>query len=203
MTENNMVDGGIFSIGHSTQPVDRFVALLKQHQIDVVADVRSTPFSRFTPQFNRENLAGALRGSGIKYIFFGKELGARADDPSCYVNGKVQYARLAAKDQFRHAITRLINGALDHRVALVCAEKEPLECHRTILVSQELSKAGCNVKHIHYDGSLETHEAALERLLDVTGLPRADLFKSKDDLLSEALELQESRIAYQESGVHT
>ena len=192
--------GGIFSIGHSTQPLDRFIALLKQHQIGVVADVRSSPFSRFNPQFNREGISEALRNAAIKYAFFGKELGARADDPSCYVNGRVQYSRLASRKEFKEAIARLLKGAVDHRIALMCAEKEPLDCHRTILVSQELSKAGCEVQHIHHDGSLETHTAALERLLDVTGVPRTDLFKSKEELLGEALEKQESRIAYQESG---
>lgn len=192
--------GGIFSIGHSTQPLDRFIALLKQHKIGVVADVRSSPFSRFNPQFNRESISEALRSAGIKYAFFGKELGARADDPSCYVNGRVQYSRLASRKEFRDAIARLLKGAVDHRIALMCAEKEPLDCHRTILVSQELSKAGCEVQHIHHSGSLETHTAALERLLDVTGIPRTDLFKSKEELLGEALEKQESRIAYQESG---
>mgnify|MGYP001133230141 CR=1 FL=1 len=195
-----MKDGGIFSIGHSTQPLDRFIALLKQQQIDVVADVRSSPFSRYNPQFNRESISEALRSAGIKYAFFGKELGARADDPSCYVNGKVQYSRLASRKEFKEAVERLLKGAIDYRIALMCAEKEPLDCHRTILVSQELSKGGTEVQHIHHDGSLETHTAALERLLDITGVPTTDLFKSKEELLCEALERQESRIAYQESG---
>ena len=173
--------------------------LLKQHEIDVVADVRSSPFSRFNPQFNKDDLAQTLKQSGIKYAFFGNELGARADDPSCYVEGKVQYSRLAARDVFRHAISRLIKGAADHRIALMCAEKEPLDCHRTILVSQALVKAGCEVNHIHSDGSLEPQDAALERLLDLTGVPKSDLFQTKDELLQEALKRQESRIAYQES----
>lgn len=193
-----MKKGGIYSIGHSTQPEDRFIALLRKHEIEIVADVRSSPFSRFNPQFNRENISDALRSAGLKYVFFGRELGARADDPSCYIDGKVQYARLASRKEFREAISRLLKGAIDFRIALMCAEKEPLECHRTILVSQELSKAGCEVQHIHHDGSLEAHATALERLLDVTGVPKTDLFKSKEDLLGEALAKQESRIAYQE-----
>lgn len=195
-----MPNGGIFSIGHSTQPVDRFIELLKKHNIDVVADVRSSPFSRFNPQFNKDSIASALKKSGIKYAFFGKELGARADDPSCYVKGKVQYDRLAARDEFKHAISRLQKGSIDHRIALMCAEKEPLECHRTILVSQALSQAGWEVTHILYDGSLETHESTLDRLLDITGLPKSDLFKSRDALLAEALSKQESRIAYEANG---
>ena len=194
-----MESGGIFSLGHSTQQLERFISLLIKHKIDVVADVRSSPFSRFNPQFNRESLADGLRSAGVKYVFFGKELGARANDPSCYINGKVQYARLAAREEFKSAIARLKLGSIDHRIALVCAEKEPLDCHRTILVSQALAKDGLQVNHIHLDGSLETHEAALERLLDIIGLPRTDLFRSKAELINEALAKQEAKIAYQES----
>ena len=191
-----MPSGGIFSIGHSTHPVDHFIDLLTRHGINVVADVRSSPYSRFNPQFNRQSLADALKQSGIKYAFFGKELGARADDPSCYLDGKVQYARLAARADFGHAIDRLLAGAKDHRIALMCSEKEPLECHRTILVSQALIKAACPVNHILHDGTLETHDATLDRLLQLVGSSNEDMFSSRSDLLSEALSKQESRIAY-------
>ena len=188
--------GGIFSIGHSTHPVDHFMDLLARHGIDAVADVRSSPYSRFNPQFNRQTIANALKHSGIKYAFFGKELGARTEDPSCYLNGRVQYARLAARADFGHAIDRLLAGAKDHRIALMCSEKEPLECHRTILVSQALIKTGCPMTHILHDGTLETHDATLDRLLQLVGSSNEDMFSSRSDLLSEALSKQESRIAY-------
>ena len=191
-----MPDGGIFSIGHSTHPVDRFMELLTRHGIDVVADVRSSPYSRFNPQFNRQTIADALKQSGIKYAFFGKELGARTEDPSCYLDGRVQYARLAASADFGHAIDRLLAGAKEHRIAIMCSEKEPLECHRTILVSQALIKAKCPVNHILHDGTLETHDATLDRLLQLVGSSNEDMFSSRSDLLSEALSKQESRIAY-------
>ena len=191
-----MQDGGIYSIGHSTHSVEHFIDLLMRHEIDVVADVRSSPFSKFNPQFNKGCIVDSLKSSGIKYAFFGKELGARTDDPSCYIEDKVQYARLASKSDFRQAIDRLLKGALDYRIALMCSEKEPLECHRTILVSQALAKAGCAVKHILYDGRLETHEATLDRLLKKNGPSSEDMFISKDDLLAETLLKQESRIAY-------
>lgn len=151
------------------------------------------------PAVNRQSLAAYLKSEGIKYAFFGRELGARTDDPSCHVDGQVRYARLAARDDFRQAIARLTKGASDHRIALMCAEKEPLYCHRTILVAQALVGAGCAVEHIHIDGSLESHAAALERLLDISGIPATDLFKSKAELLTEALARHESRIAYRKS----
>ena len=78
----------------------------------------------------------------------------------------------------------------------MCAEKEPLECHRTLLVARALVAEGMDVSHIHADGRLEPHAAAMERLLDVAGLPRHDLFRSRDDLLAEALARQEERVAY-------
>ena len=196
--ENSMKDGGIFSIGHSTHSIDRFIDLLKKHHIDVVADVRSSPFSRFNPQFNKGNLVGALQDADIKYVFFGNELGARVDDPSCYAEGQVQYDRLAAREEFKQAISRLIEDSTDHRIALMCAEKEPLDCHRTILVSQAMfeGERKIEVSHIHANGTLECHSAALDRLMDMTGLSGQDFFTDDSEQLQEALAKQESKIAY-------
>lgn len=191
-----MSGGALFSIGHSTLPLDRFVALLRQHDIQVLADVRSMPFSRFNPQYNRESLAQSLKDQGIRYAYFGAQLGARSDDPADYANGRVSYSRLARRPEFRTAIGRLVNGAADHRIALMCAEKEPLNCHRTIHVSQELFRQSHEVLHIHHDGRLEPHSAALERLLDLTGVSKTDLFKSRDELFAEALEKQGARMSY-------
>jgi len=186
----------VFTIGHSTHSAEVFLALLRQHQVEAVADVRSAPFSRFNPQFNRDILEQFLKGNGIRYVFLGKELGARSEDRSCYVLGRVQYGRLAKTPLFQSGLERVLQGATRYRVALMCAEKEPLECHRTLLVAKALVARGLPVLHIHADGHLETHEAAMERLLAVTGLPKEDLFRSKEELLSEALARQEEQVAY-------
>lgn len=185
-----------FTIGHSTHPVEVFISLLKQHAVTALADVRSAPFSRFNPQFNKDALAGELKTHGIKYVFLGRELGARSDDPSCYENGRVQYGRLARTELFKQGIARVMKGAGEHRIALMCAEKEPLECHRTLLVARALDEQGVEVVHILGNGRLESHRAAMERLLDVTGLPHEDLFRSRADLVAEALARQEERVAY-------
>ena len=195
-----MTDGAILTIGHSNHPLEKFIKLLERHRVSVVADVRSSPFSRFNPQFNKDSLATSLDERGIRYVSMGHQLGARADDPSCYVNGRVQYSRLAKRPEFLDGVERLIRGAKDYRIALMCAEKEPLECHRTLLVTQALAAKGLEVEHIHANGSLERHQDALLRLLDVVGLPREDLFRSKDELLEDALSKQEARIAYQDVG---
>src|SRR6202521_1160216 len=101
----------IFTIGHSTHPQKRFIALLLQHGITALCDVRSKPYSRVNPQFNREELKESLRERCIKYVFLGKELGARSEDPMCYENGKVQYDRLAATPAFKAGIERVLAGA--------------------------------------------------------------------------------------------
>lgn len=194
----NTTDNPVFTIGHSTHSAEAFVALLRQHGIEALADVRSSPFSRFNPQFNRENLGRSLKEHGIHYVFLGKELGARSEDRSCYDHGRVQYSRLAKTVLFRSGLDRVLQGAARYRIVLMCAEKEPLECHRTLLVAKSLVEQGQPVLHIHPDGHLETHEAAMERLLGIAGLPREDLFRSKEELLADALGRQEAKVAYVE-----
>ena len=155
----------IYTIGHSNHPAERFIQLLRQHDIGAVADVRSQPFSRFNPQFNREKLGSALREAGIHYVFLGQELGARTKDPHLLgEDGRVSYAKLAGSESFRRGLDRLMTGMQQHRIALMCAERDPLQCHRTLLISPELERAGVAVTHILGDGTLETHAHLTERL---------------------------------------
>lgn len=186
----------IFTIGHSTHPLGVFVGLLRQHGVTALADVRSAPYSRFNSQFNREDLKRDLKAHGIDYVFLGKELGARSDDPSCYEQGKVKYGRLAQTALFKTGIERVLSGAQKRRIALMCAEKDPLDCHRTLLVSRALVAEGASVSHILADGKLEPHAQAMSRLLGVVGLPEVDMFRTHDELLKVAYELREQKIAY-------
>ena len=174
----------VFTIGHSTQAAERFIMLLNKHGITAVADVRSTPYSRMNPQYNREDLRTALNDAGISYAFLGKELGARSDNKACYHDGKVQYGLLAQTDLFRHGIDRVREGTQNFRIALMCAEKEPLECHRTILVARELERAGLEVQHILGDGRLESHVEAMNRLVRLLHLPEGDMFSSREPVES-------------------
>lgn len=183
----------IFTIGHSTHPIERFLSLLSQHRIAAIADVRSAPFSRRNPQFSRHNLTRHLHNAAIQYVFLGKELGARSQDESCYANGKVQYHRLAATRIFQQGIAALQQQAQQYRTAILCAEQEPLECHRTILVSQHLN---IPVLHIHADGRLEPHEQAIQRLIRRLRLPPPDMFRTRGDIVAEAYRMQGERIAY-------
>jgi uncharacterized protein (DUF488 family) len=187
----------LYTIGHSNHPIERFLGLLQPHGITAVADVRSTPYSRFNPQFRREKLQAALAGVGIQYVFLGQELGARSQDPACYdAEGRVSYAKLARTELFRNGLRRLITGMADHRISLMCAEREPLECHRTILVARELVREGVPVTHILADGTLEFHEHALQRLAASLKLVGGDLFSDPTDRVEQAYDLQAARIAY-------
>ena len=140
------------TIGHSTHALEAFVALLRRHHVAEVVDVRSAPYSRFNPQFNREALARSLAACGIEHVFLGLELGGRSDDPSCYENGRIRYDRLGATQLFQRGLDRVVHDMAGHHIALMCAEKEPLECHRTLLVAQALHTRGVAVGHILADG---------------------------------------------------
>ena len=85
-----MMTNAVYTIGHSTHSIEKLIELLKQQSISAVSDVRSRPYSRMNPQFNRESLKQALRTANIQYVFLGKELGARSEDRRCYRNGQVQ-----------------------------------------------------------------------------------------------------------------
>lgn len=186
----------VLTLGHSNHSLLRVIEVLHAQTVTAVADVRSQPYSRLHPEFNRESLADALKEHGIVYVFLGRELGGRSEDPACYENGRVQYGRVAGSPLFQAGLQRVIEGAGAYRLALLCAEKEPLVCHRTLLVSRALEAAGVAVVHVHADGHLESHSDAMMRLLRLLGLPDVDLFRSKEQLIAEAYAAQEQRVAY-------
>ena len=183
----------ILTVGHSNHDLEFFVGLLDTHRVTALADVRSTPYSRFNPQFNREQLAETLKGSGIKYVYLGRELGGRSDNRSCYVHGHIRYDRLANTSRFRDGLERVLSGARDYRIALMCAEKEPLDCHRTLLVGHELDRLGVDVAHILPDKRLESHAGAMDRLLAKFGLDDHDLINRdvpREERIGQAIERQ-------------
>ncbi|WP_295542556.1 DUF488 family protein [uncultured Thiohalocapsa sp.] len=186
----------LYTIGHSAHTLEAFLELLQRHAIGAIADVRSQPVSPRHPQFNREPLQAALRKAGLQYVFLGRECGARSEDPACYEQGKVQYERLACTERFRSGVERICAGAERYRLALLCAERDPLSCHRTILVARALVAQGLEVQHILADGNLETQAQAIERLRAQLGLQQPDLFCDEADLEALAYRQQGARIAY-------
>ncbi len=191
----------IFTIGHSNCASARLLELLDQYDITAVADVRSRPYSRFNPQFNRETLANELKKSGPEYFFLGQELGARSEDRTCYRDGRAQYALIAETPLFKLGIERLRAAMETFRVAILCAEKEPLSCHRSILIARCLHEKGIQVRHILEDGSLEDHDALLVRLLALHGIQENHLFHSRDELIAMAYEKQAEQIEYSVSQI--
>jgi uncharacterized protein (DUF488 family) len=186
----------LFTIGHSTHTLKRFLELLKTHSIEVVADVRSSPYSAYTPHFNRELLRVSLKRAGIKYLFLGQELGARSNDPSCYEDGRVRFDRLAASDLFRHGLDRLRTGIQSYRVAVLCAEKDPVECHRMVLVCRNMRSGPPGIHHILETGEIEDNTHAERRLMQMHHIVDNDLFASEEELINRAYDLQGKKIAY-------
>jgi uncharacterized protein (DUF488 family) len=186
----------LYTIGHSNQSLEAFVALLKRHAIEAVADVRSWPVCRYTPYFNGEALKESLPAAGIRYVFLGTELGARRTEAETFVDGIARYDLIAKTPLFRSGLERVRRGTQSYRLALMCAEKDPLTCHRTILICRNLRDTVGSILHILDDGQLETHAEAESRLLSLCGLPEGDLFTSRAELIEQAYDMHGERIAF-------
>lgn len=147
----------LYSVGHSNHEQDQFCDLLRKYEIQVLVDVRTQPYSRYTSQFNREELKAALTACKIRYLFMGEQLGGRPEGEQYYdVEGKVLYHAIADADFFRAGVDRLRKGGQQYRVAMMCSEEDPVVCHRYLLISRVLTELGEQVWHIRGDGSVET-----------------------------------------------
>lgn len=190
----------LFTIGHSNRPQEEFIELLIRNRIDALCDVRSSPFSKYNPQYNREILKAALEKNGIDYVFLGGELGARPDNPACYANGRAEYHLISQTDSFRDGLKR-VNAALGKgfRPALMCAEKDPITCHRAILVCRNLDASALEIIHVIDEEHNETHRAMEDRLVKTLKI-LPDLFEDghPDATLKRAYDIQGKKIAYLE-----
>ncbi|MDD4458096.1 MAG: DUF488 domain-containing protein [Syntrophotalea acetylenica] len=186
----------IYTIGYAPHNLGSFIVLLKQIGITAIADVRSQPYSRYKPEFNREVLGRALRVSGIQYVFLGEEIGARPSDQACYEHGRVSFDRLAETPLFKQGIKRLQKGRESHSIALMCAEKDPITCHRMVLVSKVLQEDGIEVLHILEDGALEPNRESEIRLVAKLGLT-ADLFRTEEQGIAQAYAEQARALAFE------
>src|SRR5262249_27174870 len=172
----------IKTIGHSNHPIERFVALLRAGGVQRLVDVRSMPWSRRFPQFGRERLARSLADAGIAYAWEGEALGGKPKSGG-------GYDELAARPEFNDALGRLIEGSADITLCLMCAEKEPLDCHRTVLVSRRLAERGVAIEHLLADGRTRPHRDVEETLLARDGGP--DLFEDRATRLARAYDSRE------------
>ena len=146
----------VYTVGHSNVSQETFIALLQQHRIEVLVDVRSAPYSKYVPHFNGAALKLAVVRAGIKYLYLGGELGGRPREREFYdTKGHVRYDLIAESPEFREGIERLLRGIREHRVALMCNEENPHECHRRLLVGRVLDGRGVTVLHIRGDGRVQ------------------------------------------------
>lgn len=208
----------LFTVGHSNLSLEEFIRLLKKHQVNAIADVRSHPYSSYLSHFNRDLLKFELLKAKFKYVFLGDELGARPKDLSCYINNKVLYSKITDSNDFQNGIKRILVGLNKYRVALMCAEKDPISCHRTILICKHLRQLDIQIDHIIDDKTLESQGQLEDRLLDLHGFdlqhnrlkipkilqldlfssvqPSTTSFISKEEFLEQAYLIQENKIAY-------
>ncbi len=146
----------IWTIGHSRHPIERLLALLREHGVEVLLDARSHPASRFSPQFARRPLERAVGDAGIRYVFLGQALGGRPADPAAYgADGKLDHDRVERLDVYQRGIDQLLDEAARGRVCVLCAEEDPARCHRRLLIGRTLVRRGVRVFHIRGSGAVE------------------------------------------------
>jgi uncharacterized protein (DUF488 family) len=154
----------LFTIGHSTHALEKFINLLELHGIQTVVDVRSVPASRFHPQFSKRNLSHSLARYEIQYVFLGRELGGRPSDPTCYAGGVLpekgtkpwptpDYTQIVKRDWFVRGIERLLRYAVDRPTAILCSEEDPARCHRHFLIAEYLAQHQPDIEVLHIRGN--------------------------------------------------
>jgi uncharacterized protein (DUF488 family) len=190
--------GVILSIGHSTLAYEDLLSLLRGAGATAVADLRTSPYSRHLPQFNRETLQVELINDGLTYVFLGKELGGRPAGSSFYCDGVADYEKMAATETFHQGLDRVIAGSNKYCIALMCTERHPLDCHRCLLVGRELLRRGVDTQHVLADGSIETQSQLEELLLENSGRKNDDLFASRNERLAMAYRERARKVAFEQ-----
>ena len=185
----------LFTVGHSNHPIDRFLALLEGADVTAIADVRSVPFSRRYPWFSADRLRAELERRDIAYVPMGEALGGRPRDRSLFRDGVSDYEAMAALPEFSAGIDRVLAGAQRYRVCLMCTERDPLDCHRCLLVAPALAAHGARIGHLLADGGIVAHATIEERLLRLAG--GDDLFTDgRAGRLADAYRRRARAVAY-------
>lgn len=194
----------LYTIGHSQHDIEYFIYMLQKYQINFVIDVRSTPYSQFAMSYNRENIKGVLKDKDIEYSFMGKFFGARPEDIGLYTEeGYLDFDKTRKSIKFQSGVDNVIKGIQSgNRIALMCTEKDPIECHRAIMVARTFFEKGIDVQHILEDSTLQSHKELNQRLIDLYFPDRyqISLFsyenKSDEECLKEAYRSQNKKIGY-------
>jgi uncharacterized protein (DUF488 family) len=183
----------LYTIGYGTRSLEEFIVLLRQYEVKYLVDIRSQPYSRFKQEFSQGSLEQALKAEGIHYMFMGDSLGGRPKDETCYVDGKVDYAKLQEKEFFQQGIKRLHTAwTRQLTVSLMCAEIKPQECHRSKLIGNTLSNQGIEVLHIDENGVIQTQETVNNSHLN----GQLSLFNEGDEVFLQSKKISRSRKKY-------
>lgn len=190
----------IFTIGYATKPIEVFIQQLKQHKIGVVADVRSVPYSKVFFDYHQENIIAHLKENNIRYVYLGEELGPRSKNDDHYdEKGQVQFGRLMTAGFFKKGIERINKGlARGFNIALMCAEKDPATCHRSLLIGYYLKRNTAmqlNIEHISHEGNIETQQELEARLTQIHDTC-SDLFTTDEESQRQAYEIQLVKTSY-------
>ena len=187
----------VYTIGYSSFNISNFIRILFENKIDYIVDVRSSPFSSYYSDYNKESLKVSLKQKDIGYVFLGDNLGARIKAPECYDNyGKAVYEKISVHPIFLEGINRLKIGIEKYRISLLCAEKDPINCHRNILICKNLKSEDINIYHILPFGKIEKNDDTEKRLLKLFGLENDDMFLSYTERLENVYKLQGTKIAF-------
>lgn len=197
-----MPDETVFTIGHSRHEIEHFTDLLNKFGVNCVIDVRSSPYSRIAPQYNKDTLGSTLKDNNILYLHFEKEFGARHTRPSLLnEDGKVDFEKVRQTDEFKQGLARLKNGLeLGYKIVLMCSEANPFDCHRFSMISYQLIKEGLRVNHILENGDFVENSRLEDQLLEKyhKKLPQSTLFETvtKEMQLEAAYKLRSRYVAY-------
>lgn len=191
----------IYTIGHSQHDLEHFLKMLRTNEIDYVLDVRSTPYSKFAQNYDRENIQNFLVRNNINYKYMGKYFGARQENMDLYTqDGYLDFEKVAVSGHFQSAVENVMKGMETNRIALMCLEKKPIDCHRAILVAKAFYSKGCTVNHILEDCSIQTHPELNEELLDMYFPDRNQIslfdIRTDEERLVEAYKLRNKAIGY-------
>jgi uncharacterized protein (DUF488 family) len=151
MTNRNL----IFTIGHSNHELEDFLKILDDQGIDLLVDVRTAPYSKYSPHFNKKRLKTNLEESGREYVYLGNKIGGRPADERYYHEGRVLYSLLEKDEKYLEGIVILTELVRDKKVVLMCSEEDPLRCHRHQLLTQTLLKKGYHIVHIRGNGEIQ------------------------------------------------
>ena len=191
----------LYTIGYSGFSVDEFIMALKQDLIKAVIDIRSAPYSSYYEQYNKDNIKNSLKKHDIHYLFFGDELGAKPKDKKLYSNNVADFAKITNSAAFTNGCKRVMDGLNQFPVCIMCAEKDPINCHRAILITNSFRKIypEINILHIHSTSNVEQQESLDQRIMAKYNLEHEDLFMNFEERLNAAYLLREKDIAYNDA----